>query len=109
MLRLVVIIIPFLTIVIICRWYLAGVHSSLYWCWDNRNDEKRVVIDTDAVSFPEKFLWGTAAASYQCEGPGDKAPITSNWSEWELAGIKRGQRCGITVDHITIDIKKIFN
>ncbi|CAF0937406.1 unnamed protein product [Rotaria sp. Silwood1] len=94
-----VIILFIITIVIICRWYLSYVYSSLYWCWDNGNEEKRIFIDTENISFPENFLWGTAAASYQCEGPGDKASVASNWSEWEPAGIKRGQRCGMAIDH----------
>ena len=86
-------------IIILCRWYLLRIYSSLYWCWDNGNGENRIVIDTDDISFPENFLWGTSSSSYQCEGPGDKPPVASNWSEWEPAGIKRGQRCGLTVDH----------
>lgn len=94
-----VIILFVVAIIILCRCYLWWVNSSLYWCWDNGNEEHRISIDTEKISFPEKFLWGTAAASYQCEGPGDKAPVASNWSEWEPAGIKRGQRCGMTVDH----------
>jgi beta-glucosidase len=86
-------------IIILYKWYLSRVHSSLYWCWDDGNGSKRVTINTDNISFPEQFLWGTASCSYQCEGPGDKPPVASNWSEWEPEGIKDGQRCGMTVDH----------
>ncbi|CAF0805119.1 unnamed protein product [Adineta ricciae] len=81
------------------KWYLTRIYASLYWCWDNGNEEKRISIDTDDVSFPQSFLWGTASAAYQCEGPGDKAPTKSNWSEWEPQHIKHGQQCGIAVDH----------
>ena len=71
----------------------------MYWCWDNGIEENRESIDTEDLLFPKDFLWGTAAASYQCEGPGDKAPVPSNWSAWEPAGIKHGQRCGQAADH----------
>ncbi|CAF4321551.1 unnamed protein product, partial [Adineta steineri] len=99
MLGIVIILVIIIAIIICFRWYLSRVHSSLYWCWDNGNEDKRIAIDTNNVSFPENFLWGTASASYQCEGPGDKEPVTSNWSEWEPTHIKHGQQCGLAVDH----------
>ena len=86
-------------IFLISRWYVSRLYSSWYWCWDNGNEENRMIINTDDVSFPKGFLWGTASASYQCEGPGKKTTVESNWSMWEPDGIKRGQRCGLAVDH----------
>lgn len=83
----------------LARWYLQKLYTSWYWCWDNGQEENRIEIDTENVSFPKGFLWGTASASYQCEGPGDKLPVQSNWSTWEPDGIKHRQRCGIAVDH----------
>src|SRR5437660_2166050 len=43
------------------------------------------------LRFPESFLWGTASASYQCEGG-----ITNNqWYWWEQQGrILSGDICG---------------
>lgn len=85
---------------ILVRLYLKSVERKLYWCWDNGNEDERTVIDTDDIRFPHDFLWGTASASYQVEGPvDDKNLVQSNWSAWEPRYIKGGQRCGNAVEH----------
>jgi beta-glucosidase len=47
------------------------------------------------LRFPEGFLWGTASASYQCEGNNTSA----QWYRWEQQGhILSGDTCGAACD-----------
>jgi beta-glucosidase len=47
------------------------------------------------LRFPEGFLWGTASASYQCEG----GNINNQWYRWEQEGhILSGDTCGAASD-----------
>lgn len=48
--------------------WLSQGSNSIHWVWDDGSDNvsrKRIQIDVDDVSFPERFLWGTATAAYQ--------------------------------------------
>ncbi len=58
------------------------------WNWEQ--------IDTNNVSFPKDFIWGTATAAHQIEGNNEN----TNWGEWEkLSGkIKDGSNAKIAVD-----------
>jgi beta-glucosidase len=73
--KLFTIIISLLLIVIIA--YFAGIsyfHFSYpqdKWNWSK--------IDTNDVSFPKDFIWGTATAAHQIEGNNEN----TNWGEWE--------------------------
>jgi beta-glucosidase len=53
-------------------------------------------IDTNEVSFPKNFIWGTATAAHQIEGNNEN----TNWGEWEkIAGkIKDGSNAIKAVD-----------
>lgn len=62
-----------------------------YWNW--------TLIDTDNVSFPKGFLWGSSTAAQQVEGN-----CTNNtWSLWERTTYKGKPRvetvAGVTCDH----------
>ncbi len=47
------------------------------------------------LRFPKNFLWGTASASYQCEG----GNTNNQWYRWEQQGhILSGERCGDAAD-----------
>jgi beta-glucosidase len=47
------------------------------------------------LRFPEGFLWGTASASYQCEG----GNTNNQWYRWEQQGhIHTGDACGVASD-----------
>ena len=50
--------------------YYCIYHGEVRWNWDN--------ISTSHISFPLKFIWGTATAAHQVEGN-----CTNNWSEFE--------------------------
>jgi beta-glucosidase len=46
---------------------------------------------SQALRFPEGFLWGVSTAAHQVEGDN----VNNQWSAWEAAGrIKSGDRCG---------------
>lgn len=50
---------------------------------------------SEALRFPEHFLWGAATSSHQVEGNQD-----NDWSEWEKLGrVARGEQSGIACDH----------
>lgn len=53
-------------------------------------------IDTNDLSFPKDFLWGTATAAYQIEGGNEN----TNWGEWEKdsSRIKDASRAVTAVD-----------
>ncbi len=53
-------------------------------------------IDTNDVSFPKDFIWGTATAAHQIEGNNEN----TNWGEWEKDSthIKDGSNAKIAVD-----------
>ena len=55
--------------IIVCI-YLHYKYPESYWDWNN--------ISTDKISFPSKFIWGTATAAHQVEGN-----CENNWSEFE--------------------------
>lgn len=61
------------------------------------------IIDTNQISFPNNFLWGTAISEYQNSGALNTG--ISNWSKWESTNfknnkphIKNGQRSGKACD-----------
>jgi beta-glucosidase len=57
--------------------YVAGIlyfhvsYPQTKWNWTH--------IDTNDVSFPKNFIWGTATAAHQIEGNNEN----TNWGEWE--------------------------
>ncbi len=64
--------------------YLRNKHPEPHYNWEE--------IDLDSISFPEKFLWGTATAAHQVEGH-----LSNNWSDFEE---KRDlERSGAACDH----------
>jgi beta-glucosidase len=86
-------------LIIVAIAYLATVsyfhfsYPQTKWDWSK--------IDTNDVSFPKDFLWGTATAAHQIEGDNENA----NWGEWEEKSrnlkvpiIKNGDVSGKAVD-----------
>jgi beta-glucosidase len=81
-------------LVIIAIAYVAGVsyfhfsYPQTKWDWSK--------IDTNDVSFPKDFIWGTATAAHQIEGNNEN----TNWGEWEKkpGKIKDGSNAKIAVD-----------
>ena len=73
--------------------YLHYKYLESYWDWNN--------ISIDKISFPSKFIWGTATAAHQVEGN-----CTNNWSEFENGlkddgepNIKDNQVSGSACEH----------
>ena len=64
--------------------YLRNKHPEPHYNWEE--------IDLDSISFPEKFLWGTATAAHQVEGH-----LSNNWSDFEEK--KNLERSGSACDH----------
>ena len=64
--------------------YLRNKHPEPHYNWED--------IDLNAISFPEKFLWGTATAAHQVEGY-----LSNNWSDFEEK--KNLERSGAACDH----------
>ena len=52
--------------------------------------------DTQALKFPDGFIWGAATSSHQVEGGNH-----NNWTEWEKGRghIKDGAKSGLVADH----------
>ena len=74
--------------------YLNKRYPELKWDWNK--------IDTSKISFPTKFVWGTATAAHQVEGGCDN----NNWFRWEsqvdeneIPRIKDNQKAGIACDN----------
>ncbi|MAV64765.1 MAG: glycoside hydrolase family 1 protein [Pelagibacteraceae bacterium TMED124] len=74
--------------------YMNYSYPELKWDWTN--------IDTNKISLPNKFIWGTATASHQVEGSCNN----NNWYKWENSrdqngkpAIKSNQKAGIACDH----------
>lgn len=74
--------------------YLNLKYPKINWNWKDKN--------IDNLSFPKKFLWGTATAAHQVEG-GD---ANSNWSWWEnqkdengKSRIDNNDKAGLASDH----------
>ena len=92
----IIIIIPlsFLFLWLIAIITLSIKNPELEWDWNN--------INTDDITFPETFAWGTATAAHQVEGNNNN----NNWSIWEMSfdennksRIHNGQKSGLAADH----------
>ncbi len=68
--------------------YFHSSYPQTKWDWST--------IDTNDVSFPKNFIWGTATAAHQIEGNNEN----TNWGEWEkqTGKIKDGSNAKIAVD-----------
>ena len=74
--------------IIVCI-YLHYKYPESYWDWNN--------ISTDKISFPSKFIWGTATAAHQVEGN-----CENNWSEFEN-GLKDDGKPNIKDNQVEIE------
>ena len=92
----IIIIIPlsFLFLWLIAIITLSIKNPELEWDWNN--------INTDDITFPETFAWGTATAAHQVEGNNNN----NNWSIWEMSfdennksRIHNGEKSGLAADH----------
>jgi beta-glucosidase len=69
-------------------YYFHSSYPQTKWNWTQ--------IDTNDISFPKNFIWGTATAAHQIEGNNEN----TNWGEWEKqpGRIKDGSNAKVAVD-----------